>query len=98
MKAIITFTTLVLLVAPAWAYHQDNDPDQKQSITNVHASHFPHVEGDRHDPERGEGDAYGSILLNIQAGERLFPTSPAIAMRPAKGMGAPMVRRSITEL
>ncbi|WP_296639160.1 hypothetical protein [Thiobacillus sp. 65-1402] len=87
MKSIITFTTLVLLVAPAWAYHQDNDPDQKQSITNVHASHFPHVEGDSHAPERGEGDAYGSILLNIQAGERHVPHKPGDNHAAEKGNG-----------
>ena len=69
MKAAIAFTTLALLVAPAWAYHQDSNSDLKQGIANVHERHFPHVDGDRHGPARGEGDTYGSILLDIQAGE-----------------------------
>jgi len=66
MKSAIVFTTLALLAAPAWAYHLDNDPDQKQSITNVHDTHFPHVAGDSHGPERGSGDSYGSVLLDDQ--------------------------------
>lgn len=66
MKTAIAFTTLALLVAPAWAYHQDNNPDLKQSITNVHENHFPHVTGDSHEPERGSGDNYGSVLLDDQ--------------------------------
>jgi len=69
MKTAIAFTTLALLIAPAWASHEDNNPDLKQSILNVHESHFPHVDGDSHAPERGHGDKYGSILLDVEAGE-----------------------------
>ena len=64
MKTAIAFTTLALLASPAWASHQDNNPDLKQGITNVHESHFPHVAGDSHEPERGRGDSYGSVLLD----------------------------------
>ncbi|HWR76063.1 MAG TPA: hypothetical protein VN283_02485 [Thiobacillus sp.] len=67
MKTAIAFTTLALLVAPAWAYHQDSNPDLKQSITNVHESHFPHVTADSHKPERGSGDSYGSVVLDDPA-------------------------------
>lgn len=87
MKSAIAFTTLALLVAPAWAYHQDSDPDLKQSITNVHSSHFPHVDGDRHDAARGGGDMFGSILLDIQAGERHVPHKPGDSHAPEKGNG-----------
>ena len=66
MKTAIAFTTLALLVAPAWASDQNSNPDLKQGITNVHSSHFPHVSGDSHAPERGSGDSYGSILLDDQ--------------------------------
>jgi len=52
MKTAIAFTTLALLVAPAWASDQDSNPDLKPGITNVHGSHFPHVSGDSHEPER----------------------------------------------
>jgi hypothetical protein len=67
MKTAIAFTTLALLVAPAWAYHQDSTPDLQQGITNVHENHFPHVAGDSHEPEIGRGDSYGSVLLDDQA-------------------------------
>lgn len=87
MKTAIAFTTLALLVAPAWASHQDVDPDLKQSITNVHESHFPHVAGDSHDAARGDGDMYGSILLDVQAGERHVPHKPGDSHASEKGNG-----------
>jgi hypothetical protein len=64
MKTAIAFTTLALLVAPAWASDQNSNPDLKLGITNVHDTHFPHVSGDSHEPERGSGDSYGSVLLD----------------------------------
>ncbi len=67
MKTAIAFTALVLLVAPAWASDQDSNSDLEQGITNVHDTHFPHVTGDSHGPERGSGDSYGSVLLDPQA-------------------------------
>jgi hypothetical protein len=85
--AAIALTTLALLAAPAWAYHQDSVPDLKQSITNVHDSHFPHVDGDRHDPARGGDDTYGSVLFDIQAGERHVPHTPGDSHAPNKGSG-----------
>ena len=87
MKAAIAFATLALLATPAWAYHQDNDPDLKQSITNVHDSHFPHVDGDSHDPAKGSGDTYGSILLDVQADEQHVPHKPGDSHAPGKGSG-----------
>jgi hypothetical protein len=87
MKTIIAFTTLALLVAPVWANHQDNNSDLKQSIINVHESHFPHVDGDSHDAERGSGDNYGSILLDMQAGENHVPHTPGDSHEPEKGDG-----------
>ncbi|MBW8457454.1 MAG: hypothetical protein K0M58_03280 [Thiobacillus sp.] len=50
MKTAIAFTTLALLVAPAWASDQDSNPDLTQGIINVHDTHFPHVSGDSHEP------------------------------------------------
>lgn len=66
MKSAIAFTTLALLVAPAWADDKSGNPDLKQGITNVHDTHFPHVAGDSHEPEKGSGDSYGSVLLDDQ--------------------------------
>jgi hypothetical protein len=87
MKSAIAFTALVLLAAPVWAYHQDSDPDLKQGITNVHGGHFPHVTGDSHEPERGRGDTYGSLLSDIQAGEQHVPHKPGDTHAPEKGVG-----------
>lgn len=87
MKTTIVFTTLALLAAPVWAAHQDSNPDLKQSITNKHTNHFPHVAGDSHQPERGKGEAYGSIFLDIQAGEQHVPHKPGDAHAPEKGVG-----------
>lgn len=87
MKAGIAFITLALLASPAWAYHQDSDPELKQGVTNVHGSHFPHVDGDSHEPARGSGDTYGSILLDAQAGEPHVPHTPGDSHAPSKGRG-----------
>ncbi len=87
MKTAIAFTTLALLIAPAWASDQNSNPDLKPGITNVHGSHFPHVSGDSHEPERGSGDAYGSVLSGIQAGEQHVPHTPGDTHAPEKGMG-----------
>ncbi|MFO7696456.1 MAG: hypothetical protein R6X16_04785 [Anaerolineae bacterium] len=87
MKFAIAFTTLALLVAPAWAHDQSGNPDLKQGITNVHDSHFPHVAGDSHEPERGSGDLYGSLLLDLQAGETHVPHKAGDSHAPEKGSG-----------
>ncbi|MBU1223798.1 MAG: hypothetical protein KKA22_11750 [Gammaproteobacteria bacterium] len=87
MKSAIAFTALALLAAPVWAYHQDSDPDLKQGITNVHGGHFPHVAGDSHEPERGRGDTYGSVIADIQAGEQHVPHKPGDTHAPEKGVG-----------
>ncbi len=87
MKTLITFAALALLASPVWAHDLDNNPDLSQSITNVHAPHFPHIKGDSHGPERGEGDLYGSILLDVQAGERHVPHTPGDSHEPEKGDG-----------
>ena len=87
MKSAIASITLALLVTPAWATHQNSTPDLQQSITNVHDSHFPHVAGDSHEPERGSGDLYGSLLLDLQAGETHVPHKAGDSHVPEKGSG-----------
>lgn len=87
MKSLIAIAALAFLASPAWAHDQDGNPDLSQSITNVHASHFPHIDGDEHGPERGEGDQYGSILLDLQAGERHVPHMPGDNHAPERGEG-----------
>ena len=87
MKSAIASITLALLVTPAWAYHQNSNPDLRQSITNVHESHFPHADGDSHEPERGTGDIYGSLLLDLKAGETHVPHKAGDSHAPEKGSG-----------
>lgn len=87
MKIAIAFTTLAMMAVPVWASDQDNNPDQKQGISNVHDTHFPHVAGDSHEPERGSGDGYGSIMLDINANERHVPHKPGDHHAPEKGSG-----------
>lgn len=87
MKITIAFTTLALLASPVWAAHQDGNPDLNQGITNVHANHFPHVAGDSHEMERGDGETYGLVLLDIQAGEQHVPHKPGDTHAPEKGVG-----------
>lgn len=87
MKFAITSIALAMLATPAWAYHQNSNLDLQQSITNLHDNHFPHVAGDSHEPERGTGDIYGAVLLDLQAGEKHVPHKPGDSHAPEKGSG-----------
>jgi hypothetical protein len=87
MKSAIAPITLALLVTPAWAYHQNSNHDLQQGIANVHDSHFPHADGDSHEPERGAGDLYGSLLLDPQAGEAHMPHQAGDSHAPEKRSG-----------
>lgn len=84
---VLAIASLSLAAPQAWAHHQDGDPDLAQSITNVHESHFPHSAGDNHEPERGGGDTYGALLLDIQAGESHVPHRSGDSHAPEKGSG-----------
>ena len=86
MKTQIALTTLALLASPAWAMHWDSTPDMAQSILNTHAAHVPHVAGDSHGAERGRGDYYGSILLDVGK-EAHVPHRPGDSHAPEKGKG-----------
>lgn len=87
MKTLIAFTALTLLAAPVLAHDLDGT-DMEQSITNVHADHFPHADGDRHGPERSRSDAfYGSILLDLDAGESHVPHTPGDRHEAEPGVG-----------
>ncbi len=86
MKTLIAFTALTLLAAPVLAHDLDGT-DMELSITNVHADHFPHADGDRHGPERSGGDLYGSILLDLAAGESHVPHTPGDSHEPERGDG-----------
>ena len=62
MKIFHALTVLTLSISPALAHDLDGSSDTKQSVLNVHDSHFPHTPGDSHGPAKGSGDTYGSVL------------------------------------
>jgi hypothetical protein len=67
MKRIHSFISSVALVvafSPVFAHDMDGNPDLKDSILNMHDSHFPHQPGDMHAAAKGSGDTYGSVLLD----------------------------------
>lgn len=87
MKTAIALTTLALLATPAWANHYDGNPDMSQSILNVHAAHFPHKPGDTHERERGRGETYGSILLDVKKESHTPHPRASHSHAPEKGKG-----------
>ena len=89
MKSAIASITLALLVTPAWAYHQNSTPDLQQSITNVHDSHFPHVAGDSHEPERGSGDSTARFCSTCRRAKRTCRTRRATATPRRKAAAIP---------
>lgn len=85
MKTLIVLTTtLILSTAPAFAHDMDGSPDTKQSVLNVHDSHFPHKAGDNHAPAKGAGDTYGSVLEDKGTHT---PHTPGDSHAPGKGTG-----------
>ena len=84
MTTLIALTALILSTAPAFAHDMDNSPDTKQSVLNVHDSHFPHKPGDSHAPAKGSGDAYGSVL---QDKGTHTPHTQGDSHAPEKGQG-----------
>lgn len=78
------FKSKARLAVPVWAHDMSGNPDMQQSIRNAHDSHFPHQPGDSHEPEKGSGDSYGSVLLD--AGSHT-PHRPGDNHEPEKGRG-----------
>ena len=72
---------LALAVSPAFASNWYGVPDMEQSILNVHASGFVGTGFSSGKVERGTGDTYGSILLDVKAGD-IRPSAG-----PEKGQG-----------
>lgn len=87
MKAFIPFAVLAFAATSAFANDWDGNPDMRQSILNDHASGFV---GTGYSPaklERGAGDTYGWIVLDVQAGESHVPHTGSDSHGPAKGFG-----------
>lgn len=62
--AILAFAT-----APALAHDWDGNPDMQQSILNDLSSGFVGTGFSSAKPERGFGDTYGWVVLDVQAGD-----------------------------
>jgi hypothetical protein len=87
MKTTIAIAVLALTVSPAIADNWDGNPDMEQSILNEHQEAYVGTSFVSGAAERGEGDTYGSILGDIQAGERHVPHKSGDSHAPEKGVG-----------
>jgi hypothetical protein len=81
MKAFISFAVLAFAATSAFAHNWDDNPDLRQSILNDHSSGFVGTGYSAAKLERGTGDAYGWIVLDVQAGD-IKPSAG-----PEKGYG-----------
>ncbi len=84
MKRTYTFLSAVVLAlatSSVFAHDWDGNPDMQQSILNDHTSGFVGTGLSASKLERGGADNYGSILLDVQAGD----IRPAAAAE--KGIG-----------
>lgn len=81
MKSIHTvFGTVILAfaAAPVFAVNFDGNPDLDQSILNDHGNPgFVGTSFSAGKAERGTTDNYGSILLDLRAGQAMSTTGPA---------------------
>ncbi|NCS65006.1 MAG: hypothetical protein COS39_07580 [Hydrogenophilales bacterium CG03_land_8_20_14_0_80_62_28] len=62
-------TALAFAAAPAFAHDWDGNSDLQQSILNDHTSGFVGTGFSSAKPERGVGDTYGQVILDVQAGD-----------------------------
>jgi hypothetical protein len=69
MNKFITLAALALLSSPAIANDWDGNPDMDKSILNVHPEAYVGTSFRESVRERGEGDAYGSVFLDVAAGK-----------------------------
>lgn len=78
---------LAIAAAPVFAHDWDGNPDMAQSILNDHSSGFVGTGFSPAKLERGSGDTYGWIVLDVQAGESHVPHKSADGHGPEKGFG-----------
>jgi hypothetical protein len=71
MNKLITLAALALLSSPVIAHDWDGNPDMEKGILNVHPEAFVGTSFSSRESvrERGEGEAYGSVLLDVAAGK-----------------------------
>ena len=84
MKRSHTFLAAAILAiatSPVFAHDWDGNPDMAQSILNDHNSGFVGTSFSPAKLERGTGDIYGWIVLDVQAGD-IRPSAG-----PEKGFG-----------
>jgi hypothetical protein len=87
MKTTFAIAVLALTAQPAFADNWDGNPDMERSILNEHRGGYVGTSFVSGAAERGGGDSYGSILHDIQAGERHVPHQSGDSHAPEKGNG-----------
>jgi len=69
MRKLITLAALALLASPVLAHDWDGNPDMQQGILNDHPEAYVGTGFPESIRERGEGDSYGQVLLDVAAGK-----------------------------
>lgn len=87
MKKLASLAILAFAATSAFANNWDDNPDMQQSILNDHASGFVGTGYAPGQLERGTGDTYGWIVLDVQAGESHVPHMDGDSHGPEKGFG-----------
>ncbi len=89
MKMLISLAVLALAAPSAFARHWDGNIDLQQSVLNDHASAYVGTSFSPGEVERGSGETYGWIVLDVQAGEQHTPhqAGDGYGHGPEKGVG-----------
>lgn len=78
---------LALASSPVVAHDWGGNPDMQQSILNDHPSDFVGTSLAFPELERGSGDTYGWIVLDVQAGASHVPHKSGDRHGPETGFG-----------
>lgn len=90
MKSRHTYLTAAILAiaaAPVFAHDWDGNSDMEQSILNDLSRGFVGTSFSPVSLERGYGDTYGWIVLDVQAGESKASHTGSNSHGPEKGFG-----------
>lgn len=87
MKKLVSLAVLAFAATSAFANDWDGNPDVAQSIINDHSSGFVGTGYAPGKVERGTGDTYGWIVLDVQAGASHVPHKSGDNHAAEKGFG-----------